>query len=153
MGNSRVEMCKMAYEGITTALRGRNSVPAFDYKKANGIGEELIHRISGARFFKAEELNGVVAEVKSCPVQITDSGYKGISDEYFAALKKMRIFKKEQPYGGTEFYDQFSGTSYWDAGKNTLGETVAKAESTIGTEGRHTIPTSLLEKIQSYFSL
>lgn len=111
----------------------------------------MTHRISGTRFFKSEELHSATYHVKTVPVQITESGYKSVSNEYFENLKNMRILKKNRPYGGTEYYDQFSSTTYWDAGKNTMGETIAKAESMVGTDGRHTIPTSLLEKIQSFF--
>ena len=152
MGNAKLELCKSAYNGLETMLKNRKSVSAFDYTRAKGIGEELRHKLSGARFFKAEGLENTAVEIKSCPVELTSSGYRGISNEYFEALKKMRISKKERPYGKVEYYDPFTATSYWDAGKNKLGETVAKAESMIGTEGRHSIPTSLWEKIESLFS-
>lgn len=144
---------KTIFKSLSSALEKKinvNEVKAFSRKYDPKIGEELTHKITGQRFFKGTGVNGRNFSVKDCAREITKDGYRGISNEYFEALKEMKISKKTGPYSGKYIKDDFTGAVYW-ADKTKNGDIVAKMEDS-SIMGRRSIPTSLWEKIQSLFT-
>ena len=145
-----VEPIKFVAEDFLGSLGKKGSVSAFERKADNLIGEELIHRLSGRRFFKATELHNGNIHVGSCPVEITAEGYRGITNEQFEALKEMRIRLKREPHGNCSVYDDFSATSYYGR-KRKDGTTLAMSESMVGPAGRNDVPNETWSKIVSWF--
>ena len=129
----RSECVKMAVKSFLK--NDEKVVNAFTRKADPLIGEELVHKLSGRRFFKAPELHNSAVSVKSCPVEITEDGYRGISNEYFEALKDMKIRLKEVQYGGQEVYDDFTTRFYWGR-KCTDGTTLALSDAMVGGGGK-----------------
>ena len=138
---------KTIFKSLSSALNV-NEVRAFSRKYDPKIGEELTHKITGQRFFKGTGVNGRNVSVEDCAREITKDGYRGISNEYFEALKEMKISKKTGPYGEKYIKDDFTGADYW-ANKTTNGNTVPMMQDHYS---RCSIPTSLWEKIQSLFT-
>ena len=145
---TKTECVKMAATGLYNFLGKGKFVSSFERKADALIGEELIHRLTGRRFFKATELNAKSASVSSCPVEITESGYRGISREQFEALKNMKLRLKEGSYGHREVADDFTGQIYWGR-KRTDGSTLFMTENRLGT--REAVNSDISNKITALF--